>query len=448
MPKSDLRSQQEHEKLTDALTDLCEHRICFNEHLGLKVVDLWASSVSIKFSMRPEFVGHYLYGRLHGGVTATVLDATGGLATMVAIANQHSAESADEIMQRFAFLGTVDMRVDYLRQGMGEHFVADAEIVRLGRRIAAARMNLYTVFHLSHPFGDSVGAERWNAGPMQQLFSAFPDLERRDFIVLAGRTSAGAAWVGCAGYFMGSFRAPLLGIPPTGRLAGFRYHEFYRIENNQLVEFQAVWDIPELMQQANAWPMGPALGVGGFTPAPARQDGLVVSQNDEAQSLASLAVVNDMLEHMGRHPKEPEAAMALESFWHPKFNWYGPAGIGAMRGIAGFRHDHQIPFLNAVPDRRGGYAGEAYFIADENYVGETAWPAMQMTFTGSGFLGIVPNNQAITMRSLDFWRVENGLIRENWVLVDLLHVWDQLGVDVLARMRERITWPDFPRYYQ
>ena len=40
------------------------------------------------------------------------------------------------------------------------------------------------------------------------------------------------------------------------------------------------------------------------------------------------------------------------------------------------------------------------------------------------------------MRSLDFWRLEGGLIRENWVLVDLLDAYRQLGVDVLARMRE------------
>ena len=59
-----------------------------------------------------------------------------------------------------------------------------------------------------------------------------------------------------------------------------------------------------------------------------------------------------------------------------------------------------------------------------------------MTVSGSGWLGIVPGNQKITMRSLDFWRVEGNLIRENWVLVDLLSVYDQLGVDVLARMRE------------
>ena len=60
---------------------------------------------------------------------------------------------------------------------------------------------------------------------------------------------------------------------------------------------------------------------------------------------------------------------------------------------------------------------------------------MQMTVTGDGWLGIAPSGQEITMRSLDFWRVEGELIRENWVLVDLLDVYEQLGVDVFARLR-------------
>ena len=71
----------------------------------------------------------------------------------------------------------------------------------------------------------------------------------------------------------------------------------------------------------------------------------------------------------------------------------------------------------------------------------TGWPNMAMTVTGDGWLGIAPSGQSITLRSLDFWRVETAadgrfLIRENWVLVDLLSAWHQVGVDVLARMRE------------
>ena len=77
-----------------------------------------------------------------------------------------------------------------------------------------------------------------------------------------------------------------------------------------------------------------------------------------------------------------------------------------------------------------------YFFGDGNYVGVTAWPGMKMSISGDGWLGIVPGDQKIYMRSLDFWRREGDLLRENWVLVDLLHLYDQLGVDVFNRMRE------------
>ena len=59
-----------------------------------------------------------------------------------------------------------------------------------------------------------------------------------------------------------------------------------------------------------------------------------------------------------------------------------------------------------------------------------------MTLSGDGWLGIAPSDKEITMRSLDFWRCEGPLIRENWVLVDILDVYNQLGVDVFDRMRE------------
>ena len=293
------------------------------------------------------------------------------------------------------------------------------------------------VVHLAFPFEDLEGAAGWYGDALAPLAQAWPDIERRDTIIAAGTTEAGHDWVGCCGYYTGTFASDWLGIPATHRQASMRFHEFFRMVDGHVAEVQALWDIPEVMMLANAWPMGPSLGREWQIPSPATQDGLHRDW-DPDRSDKSLAIVRAMGADMGRHPAEPVAAMNLETYWHPKCSWYGPAGIGTARGIEGFRTVHQIPFLKALPDRSGGGGdlGEAHFWADGDYVAVTGWPDMSMTVTGDGWLGIAPPNKRITMRSLDFWRGEGDLIRENWVLVDLLHVWDQLGVDVFARMHE------------
>jgi predicted ester cyclase len=291
--------------------------------------------------------------------------------------------------------------------------------------------------HLCHPIGTFQGpAALWDKA-YAPLAQAMPDLERRDYITIAGPDEDGAAWVGCGGFYCGTHQHPFLDIPPTGHLAHMRFHEFYRMENGQITEMQAIWDIPELMMQAHAWPMSPALGREWCPPAPATQDGMITGPRDATSSAQTRQIIIDMLTAMTRHPNEPPEAMEMERFWHPRMNWYGPAGIGTARGIAGFRNWHQIPFLAAMPDR-GQYPDEIkhHFFADGPYCGVTGWPDMAQTLSGAGWLGIPPMDKKITMRSLDFWRVEGDKIRENWVLVDLLHVYDQLGVDVLARMRE------------
>ena len=267
----------------------------------------------------------------------------------------------------------------------------------------------------------------------QPLLKAIPDLEKRTYILMGGQANK-SDWVGCAGYYTGSFMEPWLDIPPTGHQVSMRFHEFYRFESGKVVEIQALWDIPELMMQANAWPMTPSLGREWHPPAPATLDG-IVGEMDTALADTSLTVVSQMLNGLSKHAQGGVEAMDLESFWHPKMSWYGPSGIGTGRGIKGFRNWHQIPFLNALPDRRTK-EGNGYLFSDNNYVAFTAWPGMEMTVSGSGWLGIAPSNQCITMRSLDFWRVEGDKIRENWVLVDLLDVYHQLGVDVFARMKE------------
>lgn len=286
-----------------------------------------------------------------------------------------------------------------------------------------------------YPFGELHGYQAFFDTCLEPLSQAMSDLERRDMIVLSGTTEQGQQWVGTMGNYMGTFTNGLLGIPPTGHLAHMRYHEFFRLDNGKVVEMQMIWDLPELMMQANAWPMAPQLGAFLCTPGPMSGDGLTVSGDGQATQAHVLA----MLEDLCRFPSNPDpAVMQLEKYWHPNFNWYGPAGIGTSRGIAGFRNWHQIPFLNAMPDRRLDASADlmSHWVAEGDYVCETGWPNMRLTLTHDGWMGIAPVNREVCMRSLDFWRMEGGLIRENWVLVDLLDVYAQVGVDVLGRMRE------------
>jgi predicted ester cyclase len=304
-------------------------------------------------------------------------------------------------------------------------------------------------FRLCHPFGDHTGPDAFYGAMLAPLLAAMPDLERRDMILLAGTTPAGDDWIGTCGNYMGTFTAPFLDIPATGHLAHMRYHEFFRVANGRVVEVHALWDIPELMMQAGAWPMTPQLGRFMCTPAPMSGDGLTAAGDGEAALNHVVAMLTDLC----RHPAEggPEV-MHLDRYWHPRFNWYGPAGIGTGRGISGFRNWHQIPFLRAMPDRKLDAMGElmSHWVGEGDYVFETGWPNMRLTITHDGWMGIPPIGHEVLLRSLDFWRLEDGLIRENWVLVDLLDLYAQIGVDVFARMREfnkarlngRIILPD------
>jgi predicted ester cyclase len=290
---------------------------------------------------------------------------------------------------------------------------------------------------LAHPLGKVVGPESLHRTGYAPLLEAIPDLERRDYIVV-GSVDRGEHWICCGGYYTGVFEQPWLAIPPTRHLVTMRYIEFFRIDGGKITKARLLWDIPAVMMQADAWPMAPSLGVELHVPGPATQDGIVAGGSDPARSAASRELVEAMVEGLNRFAEGGAGAMELQRFWHPRMTWYGPAGIGSVRRLSGFRNWHQIPFLNAIPDRSGGTQGGDYdcFFADGDYVAYCGWPALHATVTGDGWMGIAPAGQKISMASLDIWRCENGLLRENWVMIDLLDVWRQLGVDVMGRMKE------------
>jgi uncharacterized protein (TIGR00369 family) len=127
-------------EFVSGLANIFEKLIVFNQMLGLKITSIKPDQVRARIDMKPELVGHYAYNRIHGGVISASLDALGGLAVMAAIGARHMNETPQQRLQRFAKLGTIDLRVDYLRPGIGEWFELRAEVMRLGSRVASTRM--------------------------------------------------------------------------------------------------------------------------------------------------------------------------------------------------------------------------------------------------------------------------------------------------------------------
>lgn len=122
------------------LKAIFEEKIPFNRVLGLKITSLRPEQVAARIDMKSELVGHYSHNRLHGGVIGAGLDSIGGLAVMAAIGARHMDEPPTQRLQRFGKLGTIDLRVDYLRPGISDHFELRAHVMRLGSRVATTRM--------------------------------------------------------------------------------------------------------------------------------------------------------------------------------------------------------------------------------------------------------------------------------------------------------------------
>ncbi|MDQ1346587.1 MAG: hypothetical protein QG586_2128 [Pseudomonadota bacterium] len=132
----------EEEKLLAVIRESFVERMPFNRILGIDVLSLHHEQAECRFSMRPELVGNYVRNILHGGVTSAVLDVTGGLVAFLGVQRKLRGKPVEEIIERFARIGTIDLRVDYLRPGQGEWFVARGYPLRTGNKVTVARMEL------------------------------------------------------------------------------------------------------------------------------------------------------------------------------------------------------------------------------------------------------------------------------------------------------------------
>ncbi len=303
----------------------------------------------------------------------------------------------------------------------------------------------------AHPMDEILGTAAALRAVWHPLAAAFPDLERRDSLFVAG-TYQGRTYIAAAGHYCGTMRGDWLGIPATGRTVYLRYGEVWQIgPDGRAVQANLLWDVLEVMRQAGVWPLPPSLGVEATWPAPITGDGLRLAPSDPRHGRDSLEQTLAMhatlagFDDLGNLSRAALIAMPQRDHWHPRMMWYGPAGIGTTRGLAGFVDGHQLPFRTAFRRPQGTFeevmaerarhgAGHYIRIGDGPYSVTGGWPSVYAIHLGGGFCGMPPTGRPVTMRVMDFYLHDEGLIRENWVPLDMLDLFRQMGIDLLARM--------------
>lgn len=126
----------------EGIRDIFDNRIPFNTLLGLRVHSLDPESPAIRFEMRDALVGNYITGALHGGVISSVIDVTGGLAAFMGLQQKLIDLPLETKLEKFRKLGTIDLRIDYLRPGVGKAFEAVGYGLRTGHKVAVTRIEL------------------------------------------------------------------------------------------------------------------------------------------------------------------------------------------------------------------------------------------------------------------------------------------------------------------
>ncbi len=132
----------DYHKLFELLKDVYETRMPFNEFLGVQVETLSDTQTTVRIDMKEEFIGNYARNILHGGIISSVLDLTGGLIASVELIRNSPEAKPDVFLEQLMRVGTIDLRVDYLRAGAGSYFTASGSVLRKGNKVAVIRTEI------------------------------------------------------------------------------------------------------------------------------------------------------------------------------------------------------------------------------------------------------------------------------------------------------------------
>ncbi len=286
------------------------------------------------------------------------------------------------------------------------------------------------------PVGTLEGRDALLARFFGPLASAFPVVRRQPHLFLGG-VFEGRTWVATYGEIIGKQRAPWFRIPAGGDPRRLRFGEFYLVEAGQIVELRCLLDILGVASQAGFDLLPRFDGLAHAPVEPARGNGLCLEPQSEAESAATLTLIERMLGGCNDLEGDDLASMGMSAFWHKDMVWHGPWGVGSCFGFQEFQDFAQGPSVSSFPDRRGGFHRAR--IADGVTGAFTGWPSLRGRFSGEPFRGIEPTGGHIGQNIMDFYVRRGEKLHENWVLIDLIDFAQQCGVDLLARLpSERI----------
>jgi len=275
------------------------------------------------------------------------------------------------------------------------------------------------------------------------LLNSFSNLKRQTHIFFSGESNGridglddGEMWVCGTGLFNGIFSRDYLTIPSSGKEVNIRWGEFCRMRDGKIVETYFLLDLIDLMQQAGFQVLPPSRGTDGVWPSPRANDGNMLDTQDEQTTRYSLEHIREFIfDGLNNYDQSELESMGMADFFHPDVKWYGPGGIGACLNFKEFETLHQQPWLIAFPDRSVQDL-DALF-AEGNYSGAPGWAGVKATHTGE-YLGYPATGKSLTINGLDYWKREGEVYVENWVFVDMVHLFRQIGVDLFERLHSEI----------
>ena len=145
---------------------------------------------------------------------------------------------------------------------------------------------------------------------------------------------------------------------------------------------------------------------------------VLTKDNDLSKTAETLATIDAMVDGLNDHDID-----GMGRFFSESFRWMGNAGCGFKNGLREFQDNWQRPFQAAFSDK---------VCIDEARITQGQWCAAfgrQEAVHSGPFMGIQPTGKRVEIRYMDFWKVVDGKIVDNWVMVDFPYIMQQLGVD-------------------